>query len=139
MNIPSPKLFTSLPDASNLSTTGRFDPAQVFAPHLSATQMDLPSRSISTALVAPHVLPSGIFAQFSTVAYGLGGSLTGWTFPCVRALPADIVSAVTIASANVNLARPECVIAVPPLNVLVHLPNGSWGLVNACHNLYILY
>src|SRR5262245_34965249 len=70
-NIPSPKLFNSLPDASNLNTVGSFDPTQVFAPHLSATQMDLPSRSISTALVAPHVLPSGIFAQFSTVVYGL--------------------------------------------------------------------
>src|SRR5262245_21928536 len=100
--------------------------------------MDLPSRSISTALVAPQVLPSGIFAQFSTVAYGFVGSLTGCTSPWVCALPADIVSAVTIASANVNLTRPERVIAVPPLYVLMHLPNGSWGMVNAWHNLYIL-
>src|SRR5215470_2164737 len=97
MNIPSPKLLMSLPDASNLRTVGRFDPTQVFAPHLSATQMDLPSGSMSTALVAPHVLPSGIFAQFSTVAYGLGKSLAGWTLPCVYAPPADIASATTMA------------------------------------------
>src|SRR5262247_2099779 len=112
-NIPSPKLFTSLPDTSNLRTVGSFDPAQEFAPHLSATQMDLPSRSISTALVAPHVLPSGIFAQFSTVAYGLGGSLTGWTLLCVCALPDDIVSAATIVSADVNLTRLERDIEAP--------------------------
>src|SRR5262245_1238028 len=88
-NIPSPKLFNSLPDASNLSTTGRFDPTQEFSPHLSATQMDFPSRSISTALVAPHFRPSGIFAQFSTVAYGLGSSLTGWMLPWVDTLTTD--------------------------------------------------
>src|SRR5262245_58256979 len=117
MNIPSPKLLTSLPDASNLSTTGRFDPAQVFAPHLSATQIDLPSRSISTALVAPHVRPAGIFAQFSTVAYGLGGSLTGWMLPCVCRLPANIASVATIAGASMGLTRPDCDIAVPPLDV----------------------
>src|SRR5262245_28347985 len=108
MNIPSPKLFTSLPDASNLRMVGRFDPTQVFAPHLSATQIDLPSGSISTALVAHHVLPSGIFAQFSTVAYGLGRSLTVWTLSWVYASPADIVSAATMADASANLTRFEC-------------------------------
>src|SRR5215831_12030995 len=108
MNILSPKLLTSLPDASNLRMVGRFDPAQVFAPHLSATQMDLPSGSISTALVAPPALPSGIFAQFSTVAYGLGKSLTGWTLSWVYAPPADIASAATMTDASVNLTRFEC-------------------------------
>ena len=47
------------------------------APHLSATQMDFPSRATSTALVAPHVRPSGIFAQPSTVRYGLACALAG--------------------------------------------------------------
>src|SRR5215468_6265778 len=118
MNIPSPKFLTSLPDASNLRMVGRFDPTQVFAPHLSATQMDLPSGSISTALVAPHSLPSGIFAQFSTVAYGLGKSLTGWTLPWVYAPPANIASAARMAGASVSLTRFECDIAVPPSNFL---------------------
>src|SRR5262245_43000690 len=128
-NIPSPKLFTSLPDASNLRTVGKFDPAQVFAPHLSATQMDLPSRSISTALVAPHVRPVGIFAQFSTVANGLGGALTGWILPWVHALPANIAIVAMIAGVSMNLTRPECDIAVPPLYVLLNLTNRGLPLL----------
>src|SRR5262249_2603026 len=133
MNIPSPKLFTSLPVASNLSTTGSFDPAQVFAPHLSATQMDLPSRSISTALVDPHVLPSGIFAQFSIVAYGLGRSLTGWTLLWPPGFSVNIVNAVTIASASMILNRPDCDIAYPPLNDLLNYPQRRLGKDKACH------
>src|ERR1700728_607090 len=71
-NIPSPKLLTSFPEASNFRIGGSFFPSQVFAPQRSATQTLLPSRSISTALVDPHVRPSGSLAQFSTVTYGLG-------------------------------------------------------------------
>jgi hypothetical protein len=67
MNKPAPKLATSVPDASNFSTVGRFDPTQLFAPQRSATQIDRPSGSMSTALVAPQVRPAGIRAQFSTV------------------------------------------------------------------------
>src|SRR5262249_29971605 len=103
MNIPSPKLLTSLPDASNLRMVGRFEPTQVLAPHLSPTQMDLPSRSISTALVAPHVLPAGIFAQFSTVAYGLGRSLTGLALSWVCAFQPDSATTAMIATTSVNL------------------------------------
>jgi hypothetical protein len=44
-----------------------FEPTQEFAPQRSATQIDFPSLSISTALVEPQVLPSGSFAQPSTV------------------------------------------------------------------------
>ena len=66
-NTPAAKLLTSRPSESNLSSAGSSEPAQVFAPHLSPTQMDFPSRSISTALVDPQVRPSGIFAQPSTV------------------------------------------------------------------------
>src|SRR5262249_22655018 len=114
INIPAPKLFTSFPDESNLRIVGRFEPAQVFAPHLSATQMDLPSGSISTALVAPHVLPSGIFAQFSTVRYGLGRSLTGWTPLWVLALPPNSAITTMMDTNNMNPTRPECDIVVPP-------------------------
>src|SRR5262245_28188496 len=96
---------------------GRFDPTQVFAPHLSATQMDLPSGSISTALVAPHALSPGIFAQFSTVTYGLGRSLTGWTLPWVYATPANIASATAMAASESG-ARLECDIAAPPLDFI---------------------
>jgi hypothetical protein len=63
----TPSAALGFPEASNFRTGGRLDPAQLFAPHRSATQIDFPSRSISTALVDPHVRPSGIFAQFSTV------------------------------------------------------------------------
>src|SRR5258706_6153824 len=110
MNMPSPKLFTNLPEESNLRMVGRFEPAHVFAPHRSATHMDLPSGSISTALVAPHVLPAGIFAQFSTVRYGLGRSLTGWAPLCVDALPANIAMAAT----NTKLIRTKNDIGRPP-------------------------
>src|SRR5215471_16757601 len=72
INMPEPKLLTRLPEGSNLSTGSSVLPAQLLAPHRSATQMLLPSRSISTALVDPHILASGSFAQFSIVRYGLG-------------------------------------------------------------------
>src|SRR5262249_3905068 len=81
------------------------------------------------ALVDPHVLPSGIFAQFSIVAYGLGRSLTGWTLPWAPGFSVNIVNAVTIASASMILNRPDCDIAYPPLNDLLNIPNGSWGMV----------
>ena len=64
--MPWPKLVTSLPEASNFRIDGELDICPVarsrheFAPHRSATQMLRPSRSISTALVAPQVRPSGI-------------------------------------------------------------------------------
>src|SRR5215510_661604 len=90
INIPVPKLFTRLPDESNFRTGGRVEPAQLsywnadapggvsgFAPHRSATQMDSPSRSMSTALRAPQVLPSGSFAHGAMDWYGLGRSLVG--------------------------------------------------------------
>src|SRR5207249_10752968 len=93
-NRPAPKLVLSRPDSSNSRTTGRLEPAQVFAPHLSATQMDLPSRSTSTALVAPHARPAGIFAQPSTVRYGLGGALAGGA----SAAPAATAAAATSAA-----------------------------------------
>jgi hypothetical protein len=64
--MPVPKLCTSLPDSSNLRITGNGDIAflvrsqQVLAPQRSPTQIDLPSLSMSTALVEPQVRPSGI-------------------------------------------------------------------------------
>src|SRR6202011_3638049 len=57
-NIPAPKLVKSLPEGSNLRMAASVLPAQVLAPHRSATQI-LPARSTSTALVDPHVRPSG--------------------------------------------------------------------------------
>src|SRR5712692_10777735 len=103
-NIPAPKLVLSRPDSSNSRTTGRLEPAQVFAPHLSATQMDFPSRSTSTALVAPQVRPSGIFAQPSTVRYGLGWALAGWA----SSHPPEAATAATTVPANVTCARLVC-------------------------------
>ena len=63
--MPWPKLVTSFPDASNFRIEGDADiwpvarSRQLFVPQRSATQMLRPSRSISTALVEPHVRPSG--------------------------------------------------------------------------------
>src|SRR5262245_4036732 len=82
---PAPKLFTSLPVESNFSTVGRSDilplarSRQLFTPQRSATQIDLPSLSMSTALVDPHVRPSGSLKYSLTVAYGFGASLVGCT------------------------------------------------------------
>src|SRR3954469_14158489 len=84
---PAPKLLTSLPVESNLSTVGRSDilpvarSAHLFAPQRSATQIDLPSLSMSTALVDPHVRPSGSLKKSATVVYGLGRSLVGAVCP----------------------------------------------------------
>jgi hypothetical protein len=47
---------------------GEIEAAQELAPQRSKTQMLLPSGSISTAEVDPHVRPAGILAQPSTVA-----------------------------------------------------------------------
>src|SRR3979490_562478 len=105
--MPSPKLFSSFPDESNSRMGGRFEPAQVFAPHLSATHM-LPWRSTSTPAVDPQGRPSGSFAQFSMVRYGLG-----WEFraasSCAYAVPPDVPIVVTnkiaMAQATVNTSR----------------------------------
>src|SRR6202161_3186200 len=83
MNIPAPKLFSTLPSVSSWSTVSIFliwpvaRSRQLLAPHRSATQTDFPSLSMSTALVDPIFLPSGSFAQCSIVRYGLGASLVG--------------------------------------------------------------
>ena len=64
---PAPKLATRVPVASNLSTDGNDEPAQLFTPHRSATQTLWPSLSMATALVEPHVRPAGSLAQPATV------------------------------------------------------------------------
>jgi len=54
-----------LPTASNFNTGSSGDilpvagSAQLLTPHRSPTQIDRPSLSTSTALVEPHVRPSG--------------------------------------------------------------------------------
>src|SRR5262245_22375761 len=48
---------------------------QLFVPHRSATQIVLPSLSMSTALVDPHARPS--LAKPSIVLYGFGSSFVG--------------------------------------------------------------
>src|SRR5215471_4062635 len=59
------------------------------APQRSATQIDLPSRSISIALVDPHVRPTGILAQSFTVPYGFGNELVGLRSACACASAAN--------------------------------------------------
>src|SRR5262249_36289703 len=58
--VPPPKLFTSVPDASNFRIGSSFEFRQVFAPQRSPTQIVLPSLSTPTAPVDPHVRPAGI-------------------------------------------------------------------------------
>src|SRR6476660_2599582 len=89
-NMPPPKLLSSFPDASNFRIDGRLDPAHELAPQRSATHRP-PSRSISTALVDPHILLSGSLNQFSTVRYGLGKSACAYPI-ATPARPAMTVS-----------------------------------------------
>src|SRR5512147_231662 len=90
----APKLRKRLPDASNLSTGGSVELAQLsymngeapggvsgLAPHRSATHSDCPSLSMPTAFSAPHFLPSGSLPHGAMVRYGLGRSLVGATSP----------------------------------------------------------
>ncbi|PYQ78223.1 MAG: hypothetical protein DMG01_12040 [Acidobacteria bacterium] len=65
ISMPAPKLLINLPDASKCSTGSEDDISpvarsrQLFAAQRSATQIVLPSLSISIALVEPHLRPSG--------------------------------------------------------------------------------
>ena len=89
MNMPAPKLFTSLPDASNFRIGSRFEPSQANGspglnadgganvPHRSASHTLVPSGSISTPAVEPQLRPSGILAQLSMERYGLGAEFVG--------------------------------------------------------------
>src|SRR5215510_14604611 len=120
MNMPAPKLLTRFPFSSNLRTTGRDEPAQEFAPHRSATQMDLPSGAISTALVDPQFLPSGIFAHPSTVRYGLGRSFIGWSF-CVSTGPIDMDNAASVTTDKASNIRTERDMANPPQKERLYL------------------
>src|SRR5262245_52670697 len=95
---PAPKLLSSLPDGSNLSTGSRFEPPQPngwvmstrdggrASPQRSATHTLVPSRSIATALVEPQARPCGSVPQFSIERYGFGNELVGCAV-CARARP----------------------------------------------------
>src|SRR5581483_11518565 len=74
VNMPAPKLLTSLPVGSKWRIGSSVEFAQLLAPQRSATQTLWPSLSMSTALVAPQTRPSGSLAQPSIVRNGLGGS-----------------------------------------------------------------
>jgi hypothetical protein len=83
----------------------------VFAPHRSPTQIDLPSLSISTALVDPHVRPSGSLKLFSIGWNGFGASLVGLVSACVDTKGMYSPMAATIALNSVTFARPVSGIA----------------------------
>src|SRR5690349_8442315 len=80
---PSPNAFTRFPFVSNFRTVGMFlisfvaESRQLLLPHRSATQIDFPSLSTSTALVDPHWRPFGSLKKSLTVVYGLDTSFTG--------------------------------------------------------------
>src|SRR5579863_1079072 len=86
---------------------------QLLPPHRSTTQMVLPSRSISTALVEPIFRPSGNFTKCSMVLYEFGASLVGVVasggVPEVAASstpPAIPLTAITL-SAKLVIRRPR--------------------------------
>src|SRR5437763_6633709 len=110
--MPSPKLFSSLPKASNWRTGATVLPAHVFMPHRSATQI-LPPRSISTALVEPQVRGSGSLAQFSMVRYGLGWELGGAP-GCAHARTPDMAAARATGIARPALTRRAVIITEAP-------------------------
>src|SRR5215475_8433173 len=107
MNMPAPKLFTSLPDASNLRIGSRLDPSHAKgsprlysvgganAPQRSATHTLVPSGSISTPEVEPQLPPSGILAPSSIERYGLGAEFVAspdsakdrFPVPSTKAMP----------------------------------------------------
>src|SRR6266511_4960923 len=115
-NIPAPKLLTSLPDASKWKTVSNFDISPFVASQhelalqRSATQMVRPSLSMSTALVEPHVWPSGSLKMFPAVSYGFGRSLVGCTLACAGA--AGDVCACRMAPSVATLATAASVKAV---------------------------
>jgi hypothetical protein len=86
-SVPTPKLFTNLPEASNFRIGGKGESEQANGrpgfiiegganePQRSATQTLTLSRSMSTAFVEPQVRPSGNLGQFSIARYGLGAEL----------------------------------------------------------------
>src|SRR5512142_250648 len=100
MNISAPKLFSSFPEASNLRIGGSLLPAHELAPQRSATQMLAPSRSISTALVDPHMRPSGSLNQLSMVRYGSGCEFGAWA----STSPAENTAVVTVNRSRVDMA-----------------------------------
>src|SRR4051794_37058137 len=104
--MPAPKWATSFPFGSNFNTGSSVDPTHAFAPQRSATQILWPSLSIATALVEPHVRPSGIFAQPSTVRYGFGLSLIGACVgPCAAAA---VESHVAPSETRIEMRRIVC-------------------------------
>src|ERR1700674_5669847 len=108
MNIPAPKLATSLPDASNFWIGARVEPEQSSAvAQRSKTQTLLPSRSMSTPTAAPHLRPWGSFAQPSSMRYGLGAAL-GSLPPCVKLLSPGIAIAATMAMPSAYRIRLAC-------------------------------
>src|ERR1019366_6108567 len=104
--------FSNVPDGSNSRMGARFEPAHVFAPHLSATHI-LPWRSTATPAADPQGLPSGSFAQSSMVRYGLGWEL-GSAPASARALTPDAPVITTMNAITMNLTRLTCGVMARP-------------------------
>src|SRR5512138_2665369 len=135
--IPAPKLLMSLPVESNFSTgsSGDIAPvaglAQLFAPQRSPTQIDLPSLSMSTALVDPQVRPSGSLKTLTPAWYGLGKSLVGAEVACAKARHPDIATAATTSARASFMASPLAALtAALLLHVLLHGLRSDLGTVD---------
>ena len=81
MNIPPPKLATTLPSGLNLITESSFESRHSspnrfgsVASHRTIAQMCWPSGSMVTSPTAPICRPAGICGQPSTARYGFGSA-----------------------------------------------------------------
>src|SRR5215831_2197963 len=119
--MPPPKLLISLPVESKWRTGSSMESWHELAPQRSATQIDLPSLSISTALVDPQVLPSGSFAQSFTVSYGLGREFVGFRSACAPA----IAGSPQIRTINSLILFITASLRTRPQDPLILFSNGS--------------
>ena len=97
MNMPPPKLFTTLPSGPNCTIGSVFE-SRHSSPnrarssrrsHRTTAQMCRPSGSIATLPAAPIGLPFGSLAQPSTMRYGFGNPCA----PTLRGTPDDVMRA----------------------------------------------
>src|SRR5687768_17316381 len=103
--MPAPRLFTTVPEASNFTSGAVLEPLQVVLAHRSNAQMLRPSRSTSIPAVPPSFRPSGILKWFGSSRYGFG-----YDSDCISAVGAASAVATTTAAVP-SVTRSACDIA----------------------------
>ncbi len=127
ISIPAPNDFTRFPFESNfrIVSIGLMSlvagSRQLLPPHRSATQIERPSLSTSTALVDPHVRPAGSLKKLVTVLYGFGTSFTGGIGACISAAirtslaanAATAARATTMELLRAFITHASCLLDIP--------------------------